>query len=149
MLFSNPVKALVEMRRPTGKVGALVWSSEEKNPYQGFPFAIVRRIGKLPAPTSGQPGLFTLGEPSLLEGVFSEAGFVEIVIHVVSLQRRFASTTEAIQSVKNPVLQQLIAKLSDAEREQAWEEISREWHRFEGPNGFEVPGEVLIAVGTK
>jgi hypothetical protein len=51
--------------------------------------------------------------------------------------------------VKNPVLQQLIAKLSDAEREQAWEEISREWHRFEGPNGFEVPGEVLIAVGTK
>jgi ubiquinone/menaquinone biosynthesis C-methylase UbiE len=40
MLFSNPVKALVEMRRvvkPTGKVGALVWSSEEKNPYQAFP----------------------------------------------------------------------------------------------------------------
>jgi hypothetical protein len=93
--------------------------------------------------------LFTLGEPSLLEGVFREAGFVEIVIHAVSLQRRFASTTEAIQAMKNPVLQQLIAKLSDAEREQAWEEISRKWHRFEGPNGFEVPGEVLIAVGTK
>jgi SAM-dependent methyltransferase len=126
MLFSNPVKALVEMRRvvkPTGKVGALVWSSEEKNPYQGLPQAIVRRIGKMPAPISGRPGLFTLGEPDLLEGVFRAAGFLDIIIHPVSLQRRFASTAKAIEALTNPGLQQLMAKLSDAEREQAWEEI--------------------------
>jgi len=152
MLFSNPAKALIGMRRvvkPTGKVVALVWSTEEKNPYQGFPLAIVRRIGNMPAPTSGRPGLFTLGEPVLLEGVFRAAGFGEIVIHAVSLQRRFASTAEAIQAMNNPVLQQLIAKLSDAEREQAWEEIKRQLRQFEGPKGFEAPGEVLIGVGTK
>ncbi|MET0500062.1 MAG: methyltransferase domain-containing protein, partial [Candidatus Binatia bacterium] len=95
MLFSNPVQALIGMRRvlkPKGKVVALVWSTEEKNPYQGLPFAIVRRIGNMPAPTSGRPGLFTLGEPLLLQGVFKASGFLEIVIHAVSLRRRFAST---------------------------------------------------------
>jgi ubiquinone/menaquinone biosynthesis C-methylase UbiE len=38
MLFSNPVKALIGMRRvvkPNGKVVALVWSTEEKNPIPG------------------------------------------------------------------------------------------------------------------
>ena len=40
MLFSNPVKALIGMHRvvkPTGKVVALVWSTEEKNPCRGVP----------------------------------------------------------------------------------------------------------------
>ena len=49
----------------------------------------------------------------------------------------------------NPGLQKLIARLNDAEREQAWEEIKRQLRQFEGPNGFEAPGEVLIGVGTK
>jgi len=37
----------------------------------------------------------------------------------------------------------------DAEREQAWAEIEQQLRRFEGPNGCEVPGELLIGVGTK
>ena len=40
-------------------------------------------------------------------------------------------------------------RLSDAERELAWTEIEQELRPFEGPNGFEAPGEVLIAAGTK
>jgi ubiquinone/menaquinone biosynthesis C-methylase UbiE len=152
MLLSNPQKALVGMRRvvkPRGKVVALVWATEEKNPYQGLPFAIVRRIGHMPAPGAGRPGMFTLGEPSLLEGVFRAAGFLEIVTHAVTLRRRFASTAEAIQAMRNPLLQQLMTKLTDAEREQAWEEINQQLRTFEGPNGFETTGEVLIGVGTK
>ncbi len=152
MLFSNPVKALIGMRRvvkPNGKVVTLVWSTEEKNPYTGLPLAIVRRIGNMPAPAPGQPGLFALGEPSLLEGVFRAAGFLEVVIHPVGLRRRFASAAKAVQAMKNPVLQKLIARLSDAERERAWAEIERELSRYEGPDGIEVPGEFLIGVGTK
>jgi hypothetical protein len=93
--------------------------------------------------------MFRLGEPALLEGVFRAAGFVEIVIHPVGLRRRFASAAEPVQTMKNPFLQQLMTKLSDTERAQAWEEIEQEFRRFEGPNGFEMSGEVLIGVGTK
>ena len=152
MFFPNPVKALTGMRRvvkPQGKVAALVWSAEEKNPYQGIPFAVVRRIGKIPAPTPGQPGLFKLGDPTLLEGLFKEAGFFDIAVHAVTLRRRFASAEKASQTLENPVLRQLMAKLSEAEREQAWDEIKRELRQFEGANGCEMTGEMLIGVGTK
>ena len=93
--------------------------------------------------------MFTLGKPSLLAGVFRAAGFVEIVTHEVTLRRRFASTAEAIQAMRNPVLQQLMIKLTADERDQAWQEIKRQLGQFEGPNGFETTGEVLIGVGTK
>jgi hypothetical protein len=39
--------------------------------------------------------------------------------------------------------------LNEADRERAWVEIAEQLRRFEGPNGLEVPGEVLIGVGTK
>ena len=93
--------------------------------------------------------MFTLGEPSILEGVFKAAGFLDIVIHAVPVLRQYASTSEAIRALKNPFLQQLLDKLNEAEREQAWAEIEQQLSRFDGPNGFEVRGEMLIGVGTK
>src|SRR4029434_2492623 len=69
MLFSNPVKTLIGMHRvlqPAARVCALVWSTEEKNPYRGVPLAIVRRIGNN---LTEEPGLrlVALGNPSVLE----------------------------------------------------------------------------------
>ena len=153
MLFPNPDRALLAMYRvvkSAGKVVALVWSTEEKNPYQGIPFAVVRRIGNTPAPAPGQPGMFVLGQPTFLESLFEAAGFRDVAVHAVTLRRRFASSEAAIQSVSNPVLNQMMAQLSEAEREQAWTEIKREFRQFERPpDGFELTGEVLIGCGTK
>jgi ubiquinone/menaquinone biosynthesis C-methylase UbiE len=153
MLFPEPVKALVEMRRvvkPGSRVAAVVWSSAEKNPHQALPLTIVRRIGNLPSPGAGQPGLFAMGEPAILEGVFRAAGFLDIVIQPVPLVRRFTSTAEvARHTAGNPVVQQLIAKLSDRERERAWVAIEQGFSRFQGPNGVELSGERLVAAGSK
>ncbi|HEY3166381.1 MAG TPA: class I SAM-dependent methyltransferase, partial [Candidatus Binatia bacterium] len=47
MVFSNPVKALMGMRRvvkPGRKVVALVPSTAEKNPCRSIPLAVVRRV---------------------------------------------------------------------------------------------------------
>ena len=44
---------------------------------------------------------------------------------------------------------ELMNRLNEAQRERAWIEIEEQLRRFEGPNGLEVPGEVLIGVGTK
>jgi len=46
-------------------------------------------------------------------------------------------------------LRELMSRLKEADRELAWTEIERQLCQFEGPNGFEAPGEVLIGVGTK
>jgi hypothetical protein len=42
-----------------------------------------------------------------------------------------------------------MSRLNEAEHERAWTEIEEELRRVEGPNGLELPGEVLIGVGTK
>ena len=42
-----------------------------------------------------------------------------------------------------------MGQLSEAERERAWSEIEQQLRQFEGPNGFEAPGEVLIGIGTR
>jgi hypothetical protein len=48
-----------------------------------------------------------------------------------------------------PRLKVLMDKLSDTDRELAWREIERQLSQFEGPSGFNVPGEWLVGVGTK
>jgi len=42
-----------------------------------------------------------------------------------------------------------LVKLGDIEREQAWTEIEQELTKRQGPDGIELPGEMLIAVGSK
>ena len=63
----------------------------------------------------------------------------------------FPSIADAVRALKDsfPGLQHLIAQLSDKQRELVWIEIEQQLQQFEGPNGFEASGEVLIAVGEK
>ena len=148
MLFSNPPKALRGMHRvvkPGGKVAALVRSTVEKNPYEGIPLAVVHRLAGTESPG------FPLSEPHALEKAFRDGGFPRVAVHAVSVQRRFPSNAEVSRRFKDGgyMLEMPLAKLNNAEREQACVEIERQMRCFEGPNGLEVPGEVLIGVGTK
>ena len=154
MLFANPAKALTEMRRvvkPGSKVAVIVFSGEERNPHHGIPFAIIRRLGNIPPPAPGEPWMYALGEPGALKDVYTRAGFLNVSVHAVPIQRRLPSAAETIRSMRNSAseVSELMRRLNDAERELAWVEIEQQLRRFEGPNGFEAPGEVLIGVGTK
>jgi ubiquinone/menaquinone biosynthesis C-methylase UbiE len=147
MLFPDPAKVLRSMRRvvrPGGKVAALVFSTAEKNPYQGITLDVARRFGSAPLP------LFSLGETDVLESAFRESGLLDVTVRAVSFGRHFSSTAEVIRRLKETAfLRGPIEKLAEAEREQAWAEIERQLSRHKGPNGVDVPGEFLIGVGTK
>jgi hypothetical protein len=69
----------------------------------------------------------------------------------MSAPLRLPSTAECLrfQQESFGALHQMLAGLSETGRAEAWSEIERELGRFEGPNGFEGPGELLIAAGTK
>ena len=90
-------------------------------------------------------------EQLCLEECYKKAGFRDVAVRAVPVQRHFPSTAEAVIAMKDssPRLQTLLTKLSDADRALAWNEIEQQLSRFEGPNGFEAPGEWLIGVGTK
>lgn len=148
-------RALSEIRRvlkPGGKLAAIVFSTQDKNPSLALPLAIARRCGGLPSPLPGQPWAFALGDPGLLEQAYRQAGFLDVSVRPIATLRRAPSTAEAMSDLREtppPLLRELMARLSDAERDQAWAEIEGELRRFEGPAGFEAPGELLLGVGTK
>lgn len=148
-------RALGEIRRalkPGGKLAALVYSTQESNPYLALPIAIARRCGVLSSPLPDQPGHFALGDPDLLERVYREAGFLEVSVRPVPILRRFPSLADAVSNLREtppPTLRKLMASLSDTQRDQAWTEIHLALRQFDGPAGFEVPGELLLGVGRK
>jgi len=145
-LFSDPPKALRRMRRvvrPGGKVAALVFSAAEKNPFEGVPRQVAQRRRRRMSP------VFVLGEHRLVEDIFRNGGFSRVSVHAVATYRRFSSSTEAIKNLQDDFHGRTIAELPGAEREQAWEEVQQQLRRFEGPNGCELPGELLIGVGSK
>ncbi len=154
MLFPDPAKALTEMRRvvePGGKVAVIVFSTLEKNPHHGIVFGIVQRLGSIPPPAPGERWMYALGNPGTLEDVYRQAGFLNVSVQALPIQRRFASAGEATGRMRNSAgdIRELMSRLDEADHERAWGEIEAQLRRFEGPNGLEVPGEVLIGVGTK
>ena len=154
MLFSDPVKALIGMRRvlkPTGKAVALVWSAQEKNPCRGVPLAVLKRLG---GDFSGAPRLdrmFRFGDRAILEDTFKAGGFQDVAVHAVATRWRYSSVADAVQAAKDSFLglQPILAPLTNTERDLAWTQVEQEFSRFGDANGFEAPGELLIGVGNK
>jgi len=147
MVFPNPATVLRAMRRVVrqgGKVATLVFSTAEKNPYQSIILGAARRFGGTPPP------LFSLGETDLLENTFTDNGFLTVTVRAVNFRRHISSVPELIRRLKESAfLRQPIEKLGESERELAWVEIEQEFSQFQGRNSVEIPGEVLIGVGTK
>ena len=136
--------------RPGGKIAALVFAAEEKNPVLAASQAIVRRIGGLPRPAPGEPGWFALGAPGVLEAAFRAAGFREVSVEPVSSIRRAASVEDAVRAMEdNPVISELLSRLSPAQREQASREMVEALGGFGGLDGFQAPSESLLATGTR
>ncbi len=154
MLFPNPAKALTEMRRvvkPGGKIAVMVYAALDKNPFWGIFHKTVRRLGNISPPAPGEPWMYALGEPGALEEVYRRGDFLNVSVHAAPIPRRFQSAAAAVENMRKGAgdIRELMNRLNETDRERAWAEIAERFKRFEGPNGFEVPGEVLVGVGMK
>jgi ubiquinone/menaquinone biosynthesis C-methylase UbiE len=151
--FPDQQKALTGMRRvlqPGGKKAAMVYSTPEQNQFFSVPVSVIRRRAQLPPPLPGQPGPFSLGSPDVLEEAYRKAGFQDIQTRLVPAPLRLPSAAECVRFERESfgALHQMMAGLTEAERQAAWEEIEQELRKFEGPDGFAGPCELVIAVGT-
>lgn len=137
--------------RPGGRIAAVVYSTAERNGFFSVPISIIRRRAQLPPPEPGQPGPFSLGGCGVIESAFRAAGFCEVGSQLVSAPLRMAHTEDYVRFACESfgALHQMLAGLTSAQREEAWQEINTELTRFEGPDGFEGPCELIVAWGTK
>ncbi len=154
MYFPDREKTLSAMRRvlkPVASAGAIVFSTPDKNPFLSAPISVIRRRANLPPPEPGLPGPFSLGAPGVLEDAFEKADFRMIKVKPVSAPLRMASAAECVQFEKESfgALHQMMAGLDEAERESVWKEIEQELEKFNTPEGFVSPCELLVGVGTK
>lgn len=151
--FPDQHAAFVGMRRalrPGGRLAGIVYSTPEANPFFSIPVSIIRRRAQLPAPAHGQPGPFSLGAPGVLEAALERAAFADVEVRRVPAPLRLRSAAEFVRFARESfgALHQMLAELSEAEREEAWSEIERELVRYETASGFEGPCELLVAAGT-
>ena len=152
--FPDQQKALTGMKhrlRSNGRIAAMVYSTAERNPFFSIPVSIIRRRANLPAPLPGQPGPFSLGDEGTLEKAFAEAGFRNIAVERIDAPVRLSSAAECLQFEQESfgALHQMLSGLSDAEQDEAWNEIEDALGQFETNGQFEGPCEMLVAVGTK
>jgi len=152
--FPDQLGALAAMRaalRPGGRVAAVVYSTAEANAFFSIPVGIIRRRAQLPPPAPGQPGPFSLGGPGVAEKLFAEAGFEDITVETVVSPLRLASAADCVRFERESfgALGQMLSGLNEDERDAAWDESRDELARFEGPDGFVGPCEMLVVAGRR
>jgi SAM-dependent methyltransferase len=152
--FPDQPAALAAIRsalRPGGRVSAVVYSTADRNGFFAIPVGIIRRRAALPPPAPGQPGPFSLGGPGVIERVFADAGFRDITVEAVDSPVRMDSAAECVRFERESfgALHQMLAGLSEVDREAAWDEIGSALAEFEGPDGFVGPCQMLVASATR
>jgi SAM-dependent methyltransferase len=151
--FPDQQKALKGMLRalkPKGRLGAIVYSTADRNQFFSVPVSIIRRRTNLPPPAPGQPGPFSLGGPGVLRDALSNAGFQDIQEKRVAAPLRMKSAEDCLRFEKESfgALHTMLAGLDQAGKEAAWQEIEQELKKFEGPAGFEGPCELIVISGA-
>lgn len=151
--FPDQQRALRGMRRvlrPGGRVSAVVYSTPEANAFFSIPVGIIRTRAQLPPPLPGQPGPFSLGGPGVLAAALAEAGFAEVEVRAVPAPVLLLSAAECVrfQQESFGALHQMMRGLSAVERDDTWREVEQSLRRFEGPDGFVGPCEMLVGAGS-
>lgn len=154
MLFAEPAKALAAAGRALksgGKIAVVVFTTPAANPFMTRPMQILlRHAGKAP-PSPGQPGIFSLGAPGVIERLFADCGFVGVEQRTMAIPFRMASAAQALEMMREAfgAYRAVVSDAPEAVRVAAWAEVAKMLETFETAMGFEAPAEVLVAAATK
>jgi SAM-dependent methyltransferase len=142
------LRAVRSALRPGARFAASVWGPVERNVFHGAPIAAVRKRGAIPTPQPEVVRAFSMPGGGAVADALRGTGFAGVEARKVPAPRRFPSFEEALRSAREfPTFVALLQLLSEAEREQVWSEVARDWARFASENGVELPGEQVVIIG--
>jgi SAM-dependent methyltransferase len=145
------LRGVLRALRPGGSFATVTYSTPQHNEFFSIPVSIIRDRAQLSPPLPGQPGPFSLGAPGVLEAALTEAGFVDVDVITVAAPLRLRTAAECVQFERESfgALHQMMSTLDDGAQEATWREIHSRLTRFEGPEGFCGPCELLVASGRR
>lgn len=152
--FPNRQEALGGIRhtlRDGGRFAAVTYSTAATNGFFSLPVSIIRDRAKLATPTPGQPGPFSLADPSILERDLTQAGFHDVVVEIVDAPVRLPSAADCVRFERESfgALHQMLSTLSNDEQVEIWEEIEQALTQYDTADGFVGPCELVIAGATR
>lgn len=153
MLCPEPLRALQSIRRtlvPGGALSMLAFAGVEHNPCVAILVRTARQhAGMGPADPYAPGTLLSLGRTGLLEQLFAQAGYEEVVVQRIAAPFRLGDVSEYLSFVHNsasPVIE-ILRPLKAAAQDAAWADMSRQLEQFSGPTGWEGPNGLLLATG--
>jgi SAM-dependent methyltransferase len=151
MLLIDPGAAAGEIRRvlrPGGRVALAVWDEAERNPWATIPGRALVELGHAEPPDPGQPGMFTLAAPGKLRGLLESAGFLDVVVEGVAVDRVYPGTEAFLAETRDfsRIFADAWKRLTEAERAELTETIARKLGSFQQEDGsLLIPGHTLVA----
>jgi SAM-dependent methyltransferase len=154
MLSVDPGAAAREMRRvlrPGGHVAVAVWAPSDENPWATVPHGVLIERGLMEPPDPTQPGMFTLAAPGALSEVLEDAGFVDVVVEEIVLERQYSDPDEFIAETHDlsGMFSRALAGASEEQRTAVRESIAERLKPFTSADGtISLPGKSLGAAAS-
>jgi SAM-dependent methyltransferase len=154
MLLVDPEAAAQEVRRVLkagGRAAFAVWDVPERNPWATIPGRALISLGHAEPPGEGGPGMFALADPGRLEHLLESAGFTDIAVRPVELQRPYKRIEEYVEETAelSPMFGPAFLELPTPEQADVVALIKSEVETFTGEDGeIALPGSSLVAVAT-
>jgi ubiquinone/menaquinone biosynthesis C-methylase UbiE len=150
MLIADPESAAREIRRvlkPGGRASLAVWDTPESNPWATIPRQALIDLGHMEPPDPAIPNQFSLAGDGVLEELLGGAGFLEVKVAPVAMQRIFDSPGQYLAETleMSPSLGATTAQLSDSERAAIRDRVADLARPFTDDDGSLVlPGSSLV-----
>lgn len=140
MLLVDPGAALQEIRRvlrPGGRFATAVWDAAEHNPWATIPTRALIELGHAERPDPEGPGMFRLADPGALRELMESAGFVEINLDTVKIERAQGSLDEYLNEQLDLSLgfKEARQRLDDGQWDEVRKRITELAEEYTGPDG--------------
>jgi ubiquinone/menaquinone biosynthesis C-methylase UbiE len=151
MLTVDPAAAAREIRRvlrPGGHAALAVWDARERNPWALIPTTALLELGHAEPPDPNVPGPFSLAEDGRLAELLEDAGFTDVEVVAVSLERHYATAQHIVSESANcsPGFSTKYGELTDEQRGEVAAHITAAAAPYTAPDGsVTLPGVSLVA----
>lgn len=129
----------------------MVWSAAERNPRVGLSMAAIKQVIDLPPPDPTAPGIFRLEKAGELAGMLQAAGLADVTDQEFLAEWSYESADQyyiSMMEIAAPV-QNLMAKLSDSQRQQVKHLILEAAAQFRQGDRIIFPIAVRVVSGRK